>query len=140
MMSHIDQLNCLDRSLWDILKMSRSFGGIIVVPYSVPVQDRYYQSYILETLTDNNKVWMLAYILVQLGATKTKYKCASDWRGDWLAAHQLEIKNGIGWRNKYPSYNQRNLILESQGILSPKKMSRNCLDFWQFYCSFVAYI
>ena len=31
MMSHVDQVDCVDRSLRDILKVDKPFGGIVVV-------------------------------------------------------------------------------------------------------------
>ena len=31
MMSHVHQVDCLDHSLWDIMKVDKPFGGIVVV-------------------------------------------------------------------------------------------------------------
>ena len=30
MMSHVQQVDCVDRSLWDIMEVDKTFGGIVV--------------------------------------------------------------------------------------------------------------
>ena len=38
MMSHVHQVDCVDHSLWDIMKIDKPFGGIAVIFGGDPCQ------------------------------------------------------------------------------------------------------
>ena len=62
MMSHVHQVNCVDHSLWDIMKVDKPFGGIVVVfggdPHQIlPVVHHDDQCQIVQACIHSSSLW-----------------------------------------------------------------------------------